>query len=420
MTIASPSTGLGPIYGGRAVAGLAIGAASNITPLYIAEIAPASFRGALVGMYELGWQAGGLVGFFINYGVSVNMAPSTTQWRIPFGVQLIPGGLFCITAPFLIESPRWLLTKGNRELALKNLATIRHLPEDHAFLLDELDMMQRGVEAEQKEVGTDLVGPLRQLFSKGIRYRLFLAVMLFMFQNGTAINAINYYSPTIIKSFGINSLNAGLLSTGIFGVIKTLGAAVWLLFLIDRVGRRNIFLVGAVGTALSLWWIAIYLAVAPPSSFSSGDLTPGSKSMLAAFYIWTAFYGTTWNGTPWVFGSEAFPIGSRAAGQAFVACANWAWNLLISRTTPNAFASIGSKFYFVFAGVTTLAIPFVFFLLPETRHIPLERVGELFDSDASVPVWKRGEVVRKRLLEAEIVVDVKRADGEKGEFHVAM
>ena len=93
MLGANGDRGLGLIYAGRVIAGLAIGAASNIVPIYISELSPPAVRGRLVGIYELGWQIGGLVGFWINYGLTEHMAPSHKQWIIPFAVQLIPGGV---------------------------------------------------------------------------------------------------------------------------------------------------------------------------------------------------------------------------------------------------------------------------------------------------------------------------------------
>lgn len=93
MLASNGSRGLGPIYAGRVIAGLGVGATSNITPIYISEISPPAVRGRLVGVYEVGWQVGGLVGFWINYGLVQTMAPSHEQWIIPFAVQLIPGGM---------------------------------------------------------------------------------------------------------------------------------------------------------------------------------------------------------------------------------------------------------------------------------------------------------------------------------------
>lgn len=99
-------SGLGLIYGGRVLAGIGVGGASNLTPIYISEISPPAIRGRLVGLYELGWQMGGLVGFWINYGVSTTMAPSHTQWIIPFAIQLPPAGALFVGSLLLKESPR--------------------------------------------------------------------------------------------------------------------------------------------------------------------------------------------------------------------------------------------------------------------------------------------------------------------------
>jgi len=106
MLGASGSRGLGLLYGGRTLAGIGVGGASNLTPIYISELAPPAIRGRLVGLYEMGWQIGGVVGFWINYGVSTTMAESHEQWIIPFAVQLIPAGLMFIGLFFIKESPR--------------------------------------------------------------------------------------------------------------------------------------------------------------------------------------------------------------------------------------------------------------------------------------------------------------------------
>lgn len=382
MTIASGSTGLAPIYAGRALAGLAIGAASNLTPIYISEISPPAIRGQLVGMYELGWQIGGIVGFFINYGVSINIPTSTLQWRIPFAVQIIPGGLLALTAPFLIESPRWLISRGRREESVRNLSKIRKLDVNHPYLVEEVAEMNAAHDKEMALLGSNSFwAPFRHTFLvRKVLYRLLIGSSLFAFQNGTGINAINYYSPTVFKSLGITGSNTGLLTTGIFGVIKTLGAIVWILFLIDHFGRRRILMTGATGGAFAMLAIAIYIAVDKPASRPAGaGLDSTGRFALACFYIWTIFYGATWNGTPWVVGSEIFPQQSRTLGMALMAASNWGYNLAISRCSPLAFEWSSWGYYLIFSCLMLISIPYVFFLLPETKGIPLEHMDELFD-----------------------------------------
>lgn len=113
--------GLGLLYAGRVLAGIGVGGASNLSPIYNAEIAPPAIRGRLVGLYELSWQIGGLVGFWINYGLVENMAPSHKQWLIPFAIQLVPAGMLFAGTFWIRESPRWLMFRGRREEAIKNL-----------------------------------------------------------------------------------------------------------------------------------------------------------------------------------------------------------------------------------------------------------------------------------------------------------
>lgn len=229
MLGANGSRGLGLIYAGRVLAGIGVGGASNMVPIYISELSPPAVRGRLVGIYELGWQIGGLVGFWINYGVNNTMAPSHAQWLTPFAVQLIPAGLLLLGVLWIRESPRWLLSKGRREEGLANLCWIRNLDATNIYMVEEMSYIDEELERYRAEVGAGFWKPFSALKQRKVQWRFFLGSMLFLWQNGSGINAINYYSPTIFKSIGVTGTNASLLTTGVFGCVKTVFTFIWLL-----------------------------------------------------------------------------------------------------------------------------------------------------------------------------------------------
>lgn len=331
MLGANGQRGLGLIYGGRVLAGIGVGAASNLSPIFCSEISPPAIRGRLVGLYELAWQIGGLVGFWINYGVNTTMAPSHSQWIIPFAVQLIPAGMLMIGCFLIKESPRWLFQRGKREQAIKNLCWLRNLPEDHVYMQEEIAAINYAIDQQASTMGMGFWQPFKVVINnRRVLYRFLLGGSLFMFQNGTGINAINYYSPTVFKSIGITGTNTSLLTTGVFGVVKTVITFVWLLYLIDHFGRRALLMWGAILGGLCMWYIGGYIAVADPRSKSAEDasLSSGGISAMVFFYLWTAFYTPSWNGTPWVLNSEMFDQNVRTLAQAFAAANNWFWNFV--------------------------------------------------------------------------------------------
>ncbi|KAM3084132.1 hypothetical protein ACMFMF_001489 [Clarireedia jacksonii] len=400
MLGANGNRGLGLIYGGRVLAGIGVGGASNLTPIYISELAPPAIRGRLVGLYELGWQIGGVVGFWINYGVSTTMPADHAQWIIPFAIQLIPAGLMFIGLFFIKESPRWLMSKGKRNEALKNLCWIRKLPSDDMYMLEEVSAIDAALEHQHSTVGLGFWQPFRALGNdKKVMYRFALGCSLFFWQNASGINAINYYSPTVFKAIGVVGTNASLLTTGIFGVIKAVVTLVWLFFLIDNFGRRNLLMYGALGGAICLYYVGAYIAIADPASHPTTSLSSGGKSAMAFFYLWTACYTPSWNGTPWVINSEMFPQNVRTLGQAFAAASNWFFNFLVARFTAQMFTAMGYGVFIFFASLMICSIVFVWFLVPETKGIPLESMDRLFSRD--LKTRNAHKIVMAELVEDE-------------------
>jgi hypothetical protein len=222
---------------------------------------------------------------------------------------------------------------------------------------EEILGIDAAVEKQRASVGLGFWQPFKALATnRRVLYRFILGGLLFLFQNVSGINAINCeyteiscrqtlitrsdYSPTIFKSIGIVGTSTSLLTTGVFGVVKTLGALIWLFILVDKAGRRNLLIIGAAGGSVCMWYIGAYIKIADPSKnfvndpttgelVSTGTLSGGGISAMFFFYLWTCFYSPTWNGTPWVLNSEMFDQNVRTLAQAFAAANNW-----VSRRLP--------------------------------------------------------------------------------------
>lgn len=308
---------LGLLYGGRVLTGLSIGAIATIVPIYIAECSPARIRGLLVGIFEIMLQVALVFGFWINYGVEKNIPrTSDRQWHIPVAVQFVPAGLLLISMPFIIESPRWLVSKNRVSQAEKALCWVRNLPAEHEYIKAEMEEIQASITHELEVSGgrRTTIQIFRELRAPGIRNRVIICVLLMLLQNLTGINAINYYSPTILKAIGYTGTSVGLLATGIYGLVKMLTTLVFMVFFVDRFGRRPALLVGAAGAMVAMFYLAGYSALSGSFEGKTPTGDSGSKAALAMIYIYAIFYGFSWNGIPWIFASEVLPNRVRTLG----------------------------------------------------------------------------------------------------------
>lgn len=349
----------------------------------------------------------------MQFGVSETLPESHKQWIIPFAVQLIPSGLLLFGSIFIRESPRWLFGRGRREEAVKNLCWIRQLPESDVYIVEEISTIDQALEEQKAKIGTGFWKPFQAASTNPrVMWRLFLGFMLFFWQNGSGINAINYYSPTVFKSIGITgSLNQ--IMSGIFGVVKTVVTIIWMLFLVDHVGRRPLLLWGAISGSICLWIIGAYIQIENPSPNKESGLNNAGIMAIVFFYIYTACFSPSWNGTPWVLNSEMFDPNMRSLAQAVASSSNWLWNFLISRFTPQMFAQMEYGVYFFFASLMIGSIFFVFFLIPETKSVPLEHMDRLFEVK---PIWRAHGRVMQQLQEDDAEFRHEMDDKPREEF----
>ncbi|KAL8290906.1 hypothetical protein RB597_008936 [Gaeumannomyces tritici] len=387
MTVATNQ--LDYIYAGRALTGFGCGIITATVPSYIAELSIPSIRGILTGLFEITYQIGSLIGFWINYGINNTMDPkSSMSWRVPMAVQIPPAALLLVGAFVLHESPLWLLRKGKDQETYKALEALRKLPIDHQYLQEELQMMRARLADEAAiagRYGTGTIafirGAMHEFAQKGMYNRIILTFCAFALQNMSGAAAINYYSPTLFGSLGITDV---ALYTGIYGLVKAVASIIFYIFLIDIWGRRQPTIISSLACSLCLWFVGAYVFVGNPAATiaAGGTLSEstaaGGKAATAMIMVYSVFWSFGLNGIPWIVSAEIFPGALRNITGTFAALCQWATQFAITKALPYIFSSLGFGVWFFFACWMLLATVWAFFLLPETKGLTLDQIDGIF------------------------------------------
>ncbi|KAK7414330.1 hypothetical protein QQX98_006772 [Neonectria punicea] len=377
------------IYAGRVLTGIACGAITATVPSYIAELSIVSIRGILTGLFEVAYQVGSLVGFWINYGINQNMDPlSDASWRVPMAVQIIPAGILLIGGFFLHESPLWLMRKNREEEATVALEALRKLPRDHTYLQEDLQMIRSRLADEaliSAKYGSGswafFRGSLVELSRKGMWNRVVLVFCSFALQNMSGAAAINYYSPTLFGSLGISDV---ALYTGIYGLVKAVASIIFYGALIDIWGRRNPTIISSAMCSVCLWIVGTYVKIGHPASIieAGEELSPstaaGGKAATAMIMIYSVFWSFGLNGIPWIVSAEIFPGALRTLTGTFSADCQWLTQFAITKALPYIFKSFGYGTWYFFACWMIIASVWAFVFLPETKGKTLEEMDVMF------------------------------------------
>ncbi len=368
--VASTITAIWMLIVARLILGLAIGVAAVAAPLYIAESSPLSIRGALVSTYQLAIT----VGILASYLTGLVIEGDGGTWRIMFGLGVVPGLLFLLGLAFLPESPRWLVLKGFPDQARAGLRRLRGGNRDIDAELQEMVRIAK-TEAGQK-VG---YGALRE---KAIRPALIVAVGLFFLQQLSGINAVIYYAPEIFSQAGFDSGRTQILATIGVGTVNVL-TTILAMFLIDKVGRRPLLIVGFVGTAVTM--LVIAAAVVYPT------LVP-SWVVIAMLLLYIASFAVAVGPLPHLLMSEIFPLRVRGPGMSMASISNWGFNFVVVFAFPVMLAGPGLAFTFtLFAVICLGGIVFTVTRVPETTGYSLEAIERHLMSGAPLGQLRRNE-----------------------------
>ncbi|KAI0184527.1 general substrate transporter [Xylaria flabelliformis] len=380
---AAASGHLEPLYIGRFVAGLGVGASSVVNPIYVAENAPRAIRGLLTGMYQLFIVTGSLIAFWTNFGANLHLH-GATKYIVPLAVQGIPALLLFSLMLICNESPRYLARKDRWEEAKNVLRRLRQLPDDHPYLQEEFREIADQLEQERRLMGDATFMSLqREMWKvKTNRHRAILSILLMVFQQLTGTNAINVYAPTIFTNLGIKGTSNSLLGTGVYGIVKVVSCAIFLLFMADSLGRRRSLLVSGIGQSFCMFYIGIYVRVAPPKE---GQPVPVAGYFALAFiFVFAAFFQFGWGPACWILVSEIPTARLRPLNVALAAATQWLFNFVVARTLPVMLATLGPGgygTYFIYGSFGVIMVTFVFFFIPETKGVSLEHMGELFGEE---------------------------------------
>jgi sugar porter (SP) family MFS transporter len=335
----------------RLIGGLAIGGASVVAPMYIAEISPPKWRGRLVAISQLNIVIGILLSYLSNY-LLVQYLPEATAWRWMLGIVAAPSALFFVLIFAIVESPRWLVRAGRLEEARK---VLQHLKEpDVEGELRDICQSLEGIQEGNSEA----------LFQVRYRRPILLAVAIALFNQLSGINAVMYYAPRIFKMAGAAQDSAMRQSIVIGGVLLLFTIAA--MFVIDRFGRRVLIMVGSVGMVVCLAIVA--------REFTHDNGKSGGVAILAALIGYIACFAFSSGAVIWVFISEIFPNSVRAKGQALGAFTHWITAAVVSWTFP-VVADISGAWAFGFFGLM-MVFQFLFGwrVMPETMGGTLEDI----------------------------------------------
>jgi sugar porter (SP) family MFS transporter len=335
---------------GRLVGGLAIGLASVLTPVYIAEVAPARSRGRLVSMNQLAITVGILAAYVVGWGMA---RLGDSSWRWMLGVAAIPALGFFLGLLAIPESPRWLISNGQRERGKRVLCRI--------YGDEQADLHVKVVE----EAAANEQGTWSEVFARPMRRPLIVALGLAILCQVTGINTVLYYGSILISEHfkGANS-SAALMANIIIGLSNLLCTLIALRCL-DRWGRRTMLLTGSAGMAVSL------------ALFVAAYLTPGVAPLLILTCIlsYTGFFAFAMGPIPWIVISEIFPNKIRGRAASIATSTLWTGTLVVTFTFLSLVHALGvSGIFSIYAILCVVSFVFILKVVPETRGKTLEQI----------------------------------------------
>ncbi|CAH9059628.1 unnamed protein product [Cuscuta europaea] len=356
---------VGMLIIGRILLGLGIGFANQAVPLYLSEMAPYKYRGALNIGFQLSITIGILVANVLNYF----FAKLHQGWRLSLGGAMVPALIITVGSLLLPETPNSMIERGNKDEAkekLKRIRGVENVDEEFEDLVAASD-------------ASSLVeNPWRNLLQRKYRPQLTMAIVIPFFQQLTGINVIMFYAPVLFTTIGFGD-NAALMSSVITGGVNVFATLVSI-FYVDKLGRRFLFLEGGFQMLICQIAVAICIALRFGVNGDPGSL-PKWYAIVVVIFICTYVAGFAWSWGPlgWLVPSEIFPLEIRSAAQSITVSVNMIFTFLVAQVFLIMLCHLKFGLFIFFAFFVVVMTIFVYFFIPETKNIPIEEM---------VSVWK--------------------------------
>ncbi|KAJ6871430.1 hypothetical protein NC652_036943 [Populus alba x Populus x berolinensis] len=370
---------------GRVLLGVGVGFANQAVPLYLSEMAPPRYRGAINNGFQFSIGIGALSANLINYGTE--KIKGGWGWRISLALAAVPATILTLGAVFLPETPNSLIQlTDDTERAKLMLQRVRGT-EDVQAELDDL--------IKASSISKTVEHPFKNIIKRKYRPQLVMAIAIPFFQQVTGINVIAFYAPILFRTIGLGE-SASLMSSVVTGIVGT-GSTFISMLVVDKLGRRALFIFGGVQMLVSQIMVGGIMAAQLGDHGGVGEGYAYVVLILICVYV--AGFGWSWGPLGWLVPSEIFPLEIRSAGQSIVVAVSFLFTFIVAQTFLAMLCHFKSGIFFFFGGWVVVMTAFVYYLLPETKNIPIEKMDRVWREHG---FWNKivGEMDEQTKIEA--------------------
>lgn len=349
---------------GRVLLGIGVGFGNQAVPLYLSEMAPTKWRGTINCSFQLSVAIGVLSATLVNYGTE--KIKGGWGWRVSLAMAAAPATILTIGAIFLPETPNSLIQHSNNQKKAKlTLQRIRGTEDVEAEFDDLIEASNRG---------KNIKHPFRTILRRKYRPQLIMSIAMPFFQQMTGVNIIAFFAPVLFITIGFSE-SVSLLATVILSVIGT-AATVIAMILIDKLGRRILLIIGGIQMFITHIIIGVVMSA---TLGDHGGIDKGyGYFIITCIIIYIVGFAFSWGPLGWLIPSEIFPLEIRSAGQSINVAVNFLCTFLVAQTFLAMLCYFKTGAFFFFGGWVMVMTIFVYFLLPETKNIPIEQMEKVW------------------------------------------